>query len=477
MKSPSQFRLPLFPTDSSQDSCTSIGSYAPWSPLDPFQTPWSYTPSSRQDSFQKGPPWRPEPLAYSVPQVPLALLSCMSVPLFRLTAAVGPNAGTKPGQQPNRPADVRLIQQLINVVVQCGYVDNSVLGGGAKALATPLAENGIWSPALYQAIRQIERLYFYGRANPHGVGVIDPQADESLFVFLVALANGSQQARKQLSVQMEVLADVMVPGGKAKTGPDGITPIQQYFPLILDELTKRGMEGTDYVLYALATIAVESGSFRPLNEGLSRLNTTGTFSDTKNPKDAWSSKPAAPNDRVWSSNLLSWNSRVHSKQATWKQTGPPGDIYDNNSDLANPDPGDGWKYRGRGFIQITGYSNYHDYDRWLHLDGKLLANPDLADDPAIASAILAEFLKRHDVHNHVSQLIPKYMEANDFKAARRLVNHAALGWDTTFKQSIERGRALIGEAVIQEAKQQTRPSGHPKHRKPIQHKSIPRKKP
>lgn len=26
---------------------------------------------------------------------------------------------------------------------------------------------------------------FHGRANPHGIGVIDPQADESKFIFLV----------------------------------------------------------------------------------------------------------------------------------------------------------------------------------------------------------------------------------------------------------------------------------------------------
>jgi hypothetical protein len=137
-----------------------------------------------------------------------------------------PDPKGKPGPPANNAADVLLVQKLINLIVKAGYMESSVLTGENGKLGTPLLENGQWSNALFQAIKQIEVLYFHGRANPHGIGVIDPQADESMFVFLVALANGTQKAKAMLSVQMEALALAMVPGSKVLidaggTGPDG----------------------------------------------------------------------------------------------------------------------------------------------------------------------------------------------------------------------------------------------------------------
>jgi predicted chitinase/peptidoglycan hydrolase-like protein with peptidoglycan-binding domain len=60
--------------------------------------------------------------------------------------------------------------------------------------------------------------------------------------------------------------------------------------------------------------------------------------------------------------------------------------------MGNSAPGDGFRYRGRGLIQLTGRGNYRVYGQHLGID--LENDPDSAADPSIALRIAAEFWSR-----------------------------------------------------------------------------------
>ena len=62
-----------------------------------------------------------------------------------------------------------------------------------------------------------------------------------------------------------------------------------------------------------------------------------------------------------------------------------GSNYEGRSDLGNIKPGDGRRYKGRGYIQLTGRANYKHYGDKLGVD--LENNPQLAKRPDIAAAV------------------------------------------------------------------------------------------
>lgn len=61
--------------------------------------------------------------------------------------------------------------------------------------------------------------------------------------------------------------------------------------------------------------------------------------------------------------------------------------------MGNSQPGDGYRYRGRGYIQLTGRDNYRATGQAVGLD--LEGNPDLAAEPENAARIAVSFWQRH----------------------------------------------------------------------------------
>ena len=78
--------------------------------------------------------------------------------------------------------------------------------------------------------------------------------------------------------------------------------------------------------------------------------------------------------------------------------GPPAianSVYGNRMGNGGPETGDGYRYRGRGLIQITGTNNYKNYGGLAGVD--IYSNPDMANDPEVATKIAVAYLKSKSV--------------------------------------------------------------------------------
>ncbi|MBK8118416.1 MAG: peptidoglycan-binding protein [Sulfuritalea sp.] len=133
--------------------------------------------------------------------------------------------------------------------------------------------------------------------------------------------------------------------------------------------------------------------------------------------------------------------------------------YDQRSDLGNKAPGDGARFRGRGFVQLTGRANYEKYAEVL--DIALADNPDCACAPEVAACLLAAYLDANKA------ALSKALAKDDLEAARKVVNGgrhglerfaetfkaARLGWAAAVvTKPVAKGKAkLVGKAAAKVA--------------------------
>lgn len=169
-------------------------------------------------------------------------------------------------------------------------------------------------------------------------------------------------------------------------------PIRRHLPHVLAALRDRGLTTGPLVLAALATIRAETEGFVPIAERPSRFNTS--------------------------------------------PGGAPFDRYDGRADLGNQGPPDGARFKGRGFVQLTGRANYARFGEAIGLGRTLLDEPDLACEPAIAARLLAAFLAA------VRPRLDRALAKGDLAAARRLVNGGSHGLDR-FSDAWRRGRPIL----------------------------------
>ena len=101
--------------------------------------------------------------------------------------------------------------------------------------------------------------------------------------------------------------------------------------------------------------------------------------------------------------------------------------------LGNTLPGDGYRFRGRGYVQITGRRNYQRASAATGVD--LVANPDKALDPAIAATIIVKGMTQGWFTGN------KLADYTNYRDMRRVVNG-------TDKATTISGYARVFEAAL-----------------------------
>ena len=171
-----------------------------------------------------------------------------------------------------------------------------------------------------------------------------------------------------------------------------IANIVKYLPSVIGGLRAVGMTDRAMLLMALSTIRAETEGFEPISEGRSKFNTVNSPFDLYEPGTGVGKK------------------------------------------LGNKEAGDGPRFRGRGFVQLTGRDNYTRIGKELSLP--LVQKPELANDPHAAGVILGQFLKNNET------AIRNDLTKGDLKSARQAVNGGLHGWDH-FIDAFRKGEKLF----------------------------------
>jgi hypothetical protein len=118
--------------------------------------------------------------------------------------------------------------------------------------------------------------------------------------------------------------------------------------------------------------------------------------------------------------------------------------------LGNTEPGDGWRFRGRGYVQITGRGNYARMTRELGLreSEDLERDPEQALRPTIAYQIMAVGMTKglftgKKLGDFISEI------SCDYKNARKIIN--GLDQAALIAQYAETFEGILKSATVAEA--------------------------
>ena len=101
--------------------------------------------------------------------------------------------------------------------------------------------------------------------------------------------------------------------------------------------------------------------------------------------------------------------------------------------MGNVEDGDGWKYHGRGLIQLTGKDNYANCGSGLGVD--LLSNPEWVATPEYAALSAGWFWNKKGLND--------LADTGDYETMTKRINGDVLGLDDR-KAKIAKAREILG---------------------------------
>lgn len=111
-------------------------------------------------------------------------------------------------------------------------------------------------------------------------------------------------------------------------------------------------------------------------------------------------------------------------------------VYANRMGNRDEASGDGYRFRGRGCIQLTGHANYFHAGQALGVD--LVMEPELVATPQYAALTAGWFWSTHDCN--------RLAEAGDWTGLTKKINGGTIGLADRVKHTKE-ALAVLGEAV------------------------------
>lgn len=107
--------------------------------------------------------------------------------------------------------------------------------------------------------------------------------------------------------------------------------------------------------------------------------------------------------------------------------------YEGRSDLGNTIKGDGYLFKGRGPLQLTGRANYREYGEALGID--LMSHPEIVAFPSVGLLVACRYWDRRGINAKA--------DADDVVAVTKAVNGATNGLADR-KARLAGIKALIG---------------------------------
>jgi putative chitinase len=143
-----------------------------------------------------------------------------------------------------------------------------------------------------------------------------------------------------------------------------------------------------------------------------------------------------------------WPSRFRTLEAASSCAGNPellaNTVYCNRMGNGDAASGDGWRYRGRGYIQLTGRDGYRNVGKHAGLD--LETSPELAAMPAHALLVACAFWQWKRLN--------ELCDTNDFVAVTRRINGGINGladrraWLARIERALMASSALAAPALV-----------------------------